>query len=232
MLVKNWMSKDVIFIDADDSMQNAIRLLKEHNIHTLPVVENKKLIGIVTDRDLKRASASDATALEIHELIYLISKIKVRDIMTKHPITVPLDYTIEETTEILMEKRISGVPVVNDSGEMVGIITQSDIFKVIISLSGFKKRGVQLAFRLEDRPGFIKKVLDIIREHGGRLVSILTSYHNAPEGYRHVYLRIYDLDESRLERLKIVLMENFTLLYWVDHRNNKREIMEQTGVQK
>ena len=89
MLVKNWMSDKVITVDVNDSMQDAVKLLKGHNIRMLPVMKKGELVGIVTDRDMKRASASDATTLEIHELLYLISTIKVKNIMTKDPITVP-----------------------------------------------------------------------------------------------------------------------------------------------
>ena len=110
MLVKNWMNKQVITVDAEDSMMDAMRLMKEHHIRMLPVMDKHKLVGIVTDRDLKRASASDATSLEIHELLYLIPKIKVREIMSKNPITVPYDFTVEETAEILLDNKISGTP--------------------------------------------------------------------------------------------------------------------------
>ena len=93
MLVKNWMSREVITIDMNNSMQDANKLMKEHSINRLPVMEKGKLVGIVTDRDLKRASASDANSLEIHEILYLLSDIKVGEIMTKDPITVPPEYT-------------------------------------------------------------------------------------------------------------------------------------------
>ncbi|OQX24487.1 MAG: hypothetical protein BWK80_20640, partial [Desulfobacteraceae bacterium IS3] len=165
MLVKNWMSKPAVTVDVNDSMQNAVGLLKEHRIKMLPVTEKGKLAGIVTDRDLKRASASDATSLEIHELFYLLSKIK--DIMTKNPVTVPPDYTVEETAELLLNHKISGVPVLDATGNIAGVITQTDLFKVILSLSGFGKRGIQFAFELEDQPGSIKTVTDIIRINGG-----------------------------------------------------------------
>ena len=187
MLVENWMSKDVVTVDVNDSMQDATRLLKKHNIRGLPVIENGKLVGIVTDRDLKRASASDATTLEIHELLYLISKIKVKEVMTKDPITIPLDYTVDEAAEVLLENKLSGAPVVDDKGQLTGIITQTDIFRVLVSLTGVKKPGIQFAFQLRDYPGSIKKVADIIRKYGGRIMSILSSHDNQVN-YRHVYI--------------------------------------------
>jgi len=223
-LVKNWMSQPVITIDENDSMQDSMGLLKKHNIRTLPVVKNGKLSGIVTDRDLKRASASDATSLEIHELLYLLMKIKVKDIMTKKPISVPIDFTVEETAEVLLRYKINGVPVVNLDGRLAGIITQTDLFRVIISLTGVGKRGIQFGFKLEDRPGSIKDVADVIRAYGGKMVSILTSYDDAPIGYRWAYIRMYNVDRSKIEDLKKVLNQEAPLLYMVDHRENRREI--------
>ena len=224
MLVRNWMSKEVITINVNNSMMDATRKLKEHNISMLPVMKKDKLVGIITDRDLKKASASDATTLEVHELLYLISNIKVKDLMAKDPITVPPDYTIGETAELLLEKNISGVPVVGKNGKMAGVITKADIFRALISLTGLKKMGTQFAFELEDRPGSIKEVSDIIRKFGGRMASILSSYDRARDGRRRVYIRMYGVDRPQLERLKEELREKAELLYMVDFRENKREI--------
>ena len=224
MLVKNWMSTTVTTIGVKDSMWDAIDLLKKNKIRMLPVMKKDKLVGIITDRDLKRASASDATTLEIHELLFLLSKIKVKEIMTKEPITVPSDYTLDETAEILLEKKISGVPVVGHDGKIVGIITETDLFRAMVSLTGLKKRGIQFAFLLEDRPGSIKEVTDIIRKCGGGLASILSSYDRVQQGYRKVYIRTYGIDRRKLPKLKEELKEKATLLYMVDLRENKREI--------
>ena len=223
MLVNHWMSKQVITVDANDSMNKAIHLLKEHNIKMLPVMEKGKLVGVVTDRDLKRSSASDATSLEIHELLYLISKIKVKDIMTKNPVTIPLDYTIEEAAEVLLKHNISGVPVIDHHGNIVGIITQNDIFRTLISLTGVEKKGIQFGLEVEDRPGSIKEVSDIIRQYGGRMASILTSYDLAPQGFRRLYIRMYGIDRFKLNKLKESLREKASLLYMVDRREVVRE---------
>ena len=105
MLVKNWMSKGVITVDADQSMHQAINLLQEHQINILPVMKERELIGIISDRDLKKASPSDATTFDFHELLYLVSKIKVKDIMTPDPHTVSPEYTVEEAAAVLLEKK-------------------------------------------------------------------------------------------------------------------------------
>jgi acetoin utilization protein AcuB len=224
LLVENWMNPNVITVDADDSMLDATKLLKEHNIRHLPVLEKGKLVGVITDRDLKRAAPSDATALEAHELLYLIANIKVREIMTKNPITVPYNYTIEEAADLLLQARISGMPVVGKDGDVIGTITQTDLFKVLISLTGVGKKGVQFAFLLEDRPGSIKDVADVIRAYGGRMASILSSYEKAPEGHRYVYIRMYDVNQGKMPQLKEELKKKAKVLYIVDSRDNKREI--------
>ena len=224
MLVKNWMSQTVITTDVNDSMNTVMALMKKNQIGMVPVMKKGKLVGIVTDRDLKRSSASDATTLEVHELLYLISKIKVKDIMTKDPITVPFDFTVEEAAEVLMKNRISGAPVTDQEGRIVGTITKGDLFRVLISLTGVGKRGIQFAFQVEDLPGTIKEVADIIRHYGGRMVSILTSYENVPEGYRKVFIRMYGVERDKLPQLEDDIRKKATLLYVIDHRKNRREI--------
>jgi acetoin utilization protein AcuB len=227
MLVKNWMSKNVITVDEKDSMEDAMKHLKEHEIRMLPVMKKGKLIGIITDRDLKRASASDATTLEIHELLYLLTKIKVKDIMTRDVITVPPDFTVEETAQVLLQNRISGAPVVDANGKLVGAITQTDIFRVLISLTGVGNGGIQFGFQVEDRPGSIKEIADIIRRYGGRMVSILSSYDEVPEGYRKVYIRMRSIERSELRNLIQELETKAGLLYMVDHTENNRKIFSE-----
>ncbi len=224
MLVKNWMNRNIITVDANESMLDTINLIKKHDMLMLPVMRNGELVGVVTDRDLKRASASDATTLEVHELMYILSKIKVKEIMSRPPVTVPFDYTLEETAEILLNNKISGVPVVDHGGQVLGTISQNELFRAVLSVTGLEKRGVQFAFELEDSSGSIKVVADVIRDYGGRIASILSSYERAPEGHRNVYVRMYGVDRSRLEELVAKLKKQAKVLYMVDHREDRREI--------
>jgi len=226
MLVKYWMNREIVTISADDSMETASRQMRKNNIKMLPVMDKGKLVGVITDRDLKRASASDATSLENHELMYLLTKIAVRSIMSKNPVTVSEDYTVEETAEVLLKHKISGVPVKDATGQIVGAITKSDIFRALISLTGVGKGGIQFAFQIEDRPGSIKEITDIIRAHGGRMISILSSYAGVSEGLRKVYIRMYGINNEALSRLETSLQKTATILYMVDHVENKRKIHE------
>ena len=224
MLIRNFMTKDAVTIDAEESMPKAIQLLKQHKINMLPVTHQGKLVGVITDRDLKQASPSEATDLETHELKYLLNRIKIKDIMTKQVITIPLDYTIEEAAEILMNEDISGAPVVNDQGQMEGVITSTDLYKALIALSGLGRRGIQFAFQIEDRPGSIKELTDVIRAAGGRIASIMSSYDRVREGWRNVFIRAYDINREILPQLMKDLQNQATMLYMVDHKENKRQI--------
>jgi acetoin utilization protein AcuB len=217
MLIKDWMTQDVIFVESDVSMMKVSKIMKEKRIRRIPVVDGaKKLLGIVTDRDIKEASPSKATTLDIHELYYLLSEIKVKDIMTAKPFTVTPDNTIERASLIMMEKRVGGLPVVDDQNTVVGIITESDIFKVLISITGAQFGGVQLAFKLPNTEGSLKEVLEVMRNEQARIISILTSYgRQEEEGYRQVYVRIQDMEKNALDALLDKLNNHFALLYWV-----------------
>ena len=224
MLVRNWMNPTVISTESQASMADALQLMKENQIKTLPVFDRETLVGVVTDRDLKRASASDATLLEVHELLHLLSRIKVRDIMSRNPITIPDTYTVEEAAEVLRDHHISGAPVMDAKGRMVGMISQNDLFNALMSLTGVKRRGIHLAFEVEDRPGSIKDLADIIRRYGGRMASILSSYDRAPQGFRHVYIRAYQVDREKIGAMLEELQAAAKLRYLVDHREKRREI--------
>jgi acetoin utilization protein AcuB len=222
MLIRYWMSKPVVTVEKNASMQQASTLLKENRIRLLPVVDKGRLCGILSDRDLKRASASDATSLDVHELLYLISKIKVADIMTRDVVTVNQDWTVEEAADLMLDRKISGAPVVDDKGQLCGIITQTDLFKATLYITGLKKKGFHLAFVLEDTPGSIMEIVNVVREFGGRMASILSTYERAPTGYRNVYLRFYGVSRDRIDEMLKILKNKAKLRYMVDHRENKR----------
>lgn len=226
MLVRDWMSTNVITLEVTDTMQHAIKISMENGINHIPVMEEGKLVGVVTDRDLKRASPSDATALDIQQIVYHLSRLEVGAIMTRYPITIPYDFTIEEAAEVLLENKISGAPVVDENRKIKGIITKNDLFKALISLTGLSKRGVLFGFVLEDRPGSIKEITDIIRKYKARLVSLLSSYDKAPEGQRFVYIRAFNVDRSTLPEMVEELKAAARLLYMVDHKENRREIFQ------
>jgi acetoin utilization protein AcuB len=226
MLVKNWMNKDVVTIDSHAPLQEAINLLIENDISILPVMEDGKLVGVVTDRDVKRASPSDACLLDFQNVMYHVARMAVSSIMSKPPLTIATDQTIEETAEVLLQYNISGAPVVDEKGEIKGIITKDDLFAALISLSGLSQRGVLFGFLLKDTPGSIREITDPIREQGGRLASIVSTYESAPEGSRYVYIRAFDLTPEAISHLQKEYLAKGVILFKVDLSNNDREFFD------
>ena len=224
MLIKDWMSKNVHTVDAKDALQKAVNLMKEHNIRLLPVMREGNLVGVISDRDLKRVSTADPAHREVQDVLYRSYKVKVEEVMTQDPVTVPDDFTVAEAADVLLKHKFSGLPVVDRKGQLVGIITQTDMFKVIVSMSGMSGRGIQFGFHLQDRAGSIKEVTDVMRGFGGSIASILSSYEKAPPGHRQVHIRAINLDRNKLVQLIQALKEKATLLYMVDYAKKKREI--------
>lgn len=131
-LVKNWMTHDVITITPETTLPEAHKLMIDYRIRRLPVMKDGRLVGIVTRGDIRGAEASDATSLSVWELNYLLSKLKIKEIMTHHPIVISQEATIDEAAQVMLENKISGLPVVDYHGELVGIITESDIFRIVV----------------------------------------------------------------------------------------------------
>jgi|UniRef100_A0A7C3SMF6 acetoin utilization protein AcuB len=216
MLVKEWMTHNPVTISDETSMMKAIHLMKQNRFRRLPVMHDGQLVGIVTDRDLKEASPSKATTLDVHELYYLLAELQVKDIMTRNPITVRPDDTVEHAAQLMLENTISGLPVVDDTGQLVGILTQSDVFRAFMHITGIQQGGVQFALRLEDRPGLIKEVVDILRARGARFVSLLTSYTTSREGFRDVYIRVKNLSPEDVKAAKEELAGRYELIYVIE----------------
>jgi CBS domain-containing protein len=145
-MVKDWMSREVVTISPDTTLPEAHRLMTEKQIRRLPVVAKNHLAGIVTLGDVREAEPSDATSLSIWEVNYLLAKLNVEEIMTRNPITIFGEATIGEAAQVMLANKISGLPVVDSRGALVGIITESDIFRIVVqkwgSIEGVEKLGV------------------------------------------------------------------------------------------
>ena len=131
-LVKKWMTPDVITITPETTLPEAHKLMTDYQIRRLPVVKDGRLVGIVTRGDIRGAEASDATSLSVWELNYLLSQLKIKGIMTRRPIVISQEATIDEAAQVMLKHKISGLPVVDLHGELVGIITESDIFRIVV----------------------------------------------------------------------------------------------------
>lgn len=207
MYVKNWMSKNVVTVGVNDSLSVAINTLKRNRVRRLPVMDDDKLVGIVSDRDLKEAAPSKVTSLDIWELHYLLSRINIKDIMKKDPITISPNSTIEKAAIIMHDNKIGGLPVV-DEGKLVGIITEQDIFEALINITGARKAGHRLTVSIPDEPGSVKELCDLMRNYDFKCISILTSHAGVEEGFRQVLIR-FQADESDIGKMLDDIKEKY-----------------------
>ena len=206
MFVSDWMTKKVITVGPDDYLSDAITLMKEKNIKHLPVVKGGRLRGIISDRDIKEYTPSKATCLDVYELHYLLAKTKIKDLMIAKVITTSPDTPVEEAAMVLLDRNIDCLPVL-DGGSLVGIISDRDIFHALVDITGVRHGGHRVCVTIEDRPGSIREVADIIRKHGFHLHGILTSYEGVREGYRKVMIRTTETGDFR--GLREELLENY-----------------------
>jgi acetoin utilization protein AcuB len=205
------MTKKLITIDEDTPIIKAFRIMKDNNIRRLPVLKHEQLAGVITDRDLKEATPSKATSLDVHEIYSLLSEVKVKDIMSKDLLTIGPDESIEKAAMLMLNRKISGLPVV-EGGNLVGVITQTDIFKALVDISGLTRGGIKIAVELPDIPGTTQEVINTIRTHGGRILSVMTSYNVDKEGHKLLFVRT-DVNEKNLQELLEVIGKRFNILY-------------------
>ncbi len=208
MLVRKWMSKNPITIGINDSISEAVSSLKRNRIRRLPVMDNGKLVGIVTDRDLKEASPSKVTSLDIWEVHYLLSKIKIKDIYKKNPITIKDDSTIEQAAILMFDQKIGGLPVVDGRGELVGMLTEHDVFNALIRITGARVPSYRVSMCLPDEGGAIKEICDILNEYQHKCISILNTYYEVEENRRSVIVR-FQTDEENVPKIITQLEEKF-----------------------
>ena len=219
MLVSEYMTPDPISVKEDSSILETAELMKKHQVRRFPVLRDEALIGIVTDRDLRSAAPSQVISFDTQErelmpeLHSLLAGITVKEVMSREVITIQPEQTIVAAAQLMLKHRMSGIPVTDAAGQLLGILTETDIFKVLVDLSGVSSGRTTFAFQLEDRAGSIKEVADVVREHGGLVASILTSHTLAAPGWRRVYIRVGELSSEELRALETALRDQADLLY-------------------
>jgi acetoin utilization protein AcuB len=197
MLVGERMTRDPVVIHDDTPIDEAMKIMRDNKVRRLPVLNDKgALVGIVSERDLLYASPSPATSLSIHEIHYLISKITVDEVMIKDVITVSEYTPLEEAARIMADNKIGGLPVVSN-GKLVGIITETDLFKIFLELLGAREIGVRLTMLVPDEKGVLAKVTDEIAEMGGNIVSLGTFLGEDPTNAL-LTIKVQDVEEEDL----------------------------------
>lgn len=199
MFVGRRMTRNLITVAPDTSILKVKNLLKEYNIDQVPVVEGKKLVGIITDKDIRDNSASPASTLSVHELNYLLSEMKAREIMTKKLYTVSPGTTIEEATKLINEKRVNSLPVVVHD-ELVGIITTCDLLNVLLDFMGMDTPSSRVELTLSGDMGDIAKIAGIINKQGLTIMSIVSTTSREKGDTRIAVIRVNTDDITELSK--------------------------------
>ncbi|MBP2628523.1 MAG: putative signal transduction protein with domain containing protein [Firmicutes bacterium] len=203
MFVEQRMTPNPITITSAATIADASELMRVNKFRRLPVVDGGKLVGLVTDRDLRAVSPSPATTLSIFELNYLLAKIKIKDIMQKKVITIQSAATVEEAAILLYNHRIGGLVVVDDHGTVSGIITETDIFKCFVDVMGLIEGKTRLTIDVTDKIGILHEITEVFSELSINISSMVT--YTLPDGKKEMVIRADIADTASLsERLAIL----------------------------
>ncbi|MCJ7710227.1 MAG: CBS domain-containing protein [Chloroflexi bacterium] len=184
MLVKERMTRQAIVAAPDLPILDALHLMRQEHIRRLPVVDKSgRLVGIVSDRDLLLASPSPATSLSAWELTHLLAKVTLRDVMSKKVITVTEDTPLEDAARIMADSKIGGLPVVRN-GSLVGIITETDLFKLFLELLGAREPGVRVTAFVQNVPGEMAKLTRAVTDCGGNIIAMAAFAGTDPSNRR------------------------------------------------
>ncbi len=194
MFVANRMTKNPITVEPSTPVNDAAKLMKRRNIRRLPVVDDGKLVGIISDRDIMRVAPSPATTLSRFEIASLLDKITVAEIMAKDVVSLPDTATIEDAALLMYNEKLSGLPVVSSVGAVVGIITETDVFKTFVDVMGLAEGKTRITLVAEDKVGVVKELAGIIADAGFNIDSMVTCKQAATAGYSEIVLRL-DADD-------------------------------------
>lgn len=196
MLVKDYMVTELVTIGEDTKIVEAVELMKTHSIHRLPVVKDKKIIGLITEGTIQEAMPSKATSLSVYEMNYLINKTTVSDVMIHQVETITDTSLLEDAIYQMRTTKVGVLPVLNAKEELVGIITNNDIFDAFLSITGYKEPGTRVSIKiLEDHEGVLAKLTDIFAENQLNIVQIVV--------YRHKEVPVIVIQSTSPESTKI-----------------------------
>lgn len=205
MLVGERMKRPVITIPPEMPIVDALTLMKHEHIRRTPVVKDGHMLGIVSDKDLLNASPSPATSLSVWEMNYLLSKVQVKDVMTKRVLSVSEDTPIEEAARIMADNKIGGLPVVRGDN-VVGIITETDLFKVLLELMGAREAGVRVTAQVREQRGQLAKLAQVIAGAEGNFVAFGQFQGDDPSN-RIVTFKVTGLDQEQVHALVTPVVE-------------------------
>ncbi len=205
MLVSERMTHPVITMSPDLPIIEALNLMKQEHIRRAPVIKDGKIVGMVSDKDILNASPSPVTSLSVWEMNYLLSKITVKEVMSKKVFTVTEDTSIEEAARIMADNKIGSLPVMHGD-EVVGIITETDLFKIFLELMGTRESGVRITALIREQRGQIARLTQAIAAQGGNFVAF-GQFAGPSPSYRLITFKVDGLEEEKLKEIIQPLIE-------------------------
>ncbi len=199
MNIKHWMTRNPITVKPSTPVMEASQIMKENNIRRLPVVKKGKVVGMITQRNILETSPSAATSLSVHELNYILHKMTVEEVMTKDPVILSPDDSVVDALQMGHEQHIGSFPVVDDRGVLVGIVTESEIYKAMRSLLGDRKMDsvvIVEGLHLNQEIGTMSKLASIVEARGVALLGMFSLRQRTKPGWRmHLLVRTKDPSE-------------------------------------
>lgn len=213
MFVKNKMTSNPFTISSAQTILDAQEIIKKNGIKRLPVVDNGKLVGVVSGEDIVKVSPSKATALSMGEITYLLAKTKIKSIMKKNPLTISPNALLEEAATLMRDNNIGFLPVM-DGEKLVGIITGSDILDSFIELLGFREPGTRLTIEAEDAPGILSKLTSIFASFSANITHV--AIYRGTLGKSNIVVGTNSLNTSEIE--KYIAEQGYNIVYKLQNK--------------
>ena len=212
MAVKDFMTRKVVYISPNTTIAHAADMMREQKLHRLPVIENDQLVGLVTEGTIAEASPSKATSLSIYEMNYLLNKTKVGDVMIRDVVTISQFASLEDATYLMLKNKIGILPVV-DNEQLYGVITDRDIFKAFLEVSGYGEEGVRLRFVTENKVGVLEQIIRLLVEENLNISNTV----NIPRKDGKVVIEVQLAGDIDMELLKKKFEEHAIQLAEITH---------------
>ncbi|MBN1249652.1 MAG: CBS domain-containing protein [Anaerolineae bacterium] len=197
MLVKDRMTHRPVTVTPDTPVSEALNIMRQHKVRRMPVLDRReRLVGIVAEKDLLYASPSPATSLNVYEIGYLLSKLTIKEIMTRDVVTITEEDPLEQAARVMVDNAVGALPVMRGD-ELVGIITETDIFKVLLEMMGARDEGIRMSLSVEDTPGILSRIAGAVAAAGGDIVALGTFYSDEHH-HGNLVLKVRGVDQHAL----------------------------------
>ena len=216
MLIIDWMKSKVITVSPETSLLQCRALFKEHKINRLPVVDkSQRLLGLISSSDLQSYVPQRSTGLEILEALDIMTDTTAKEVMLTNLVTIGCYSTVEQAAQIMFDKHVACLPVLDATEKLVGIITGWDVFHALLSISGAEQPGDEMGFVLPNKPGTVRELLDTLKTYNMRTISVLSTASSGDSGLRQVKIRFKAQEAGATDKLIAQVQAHPGLRYWL-----------------